>query len=346
MKTGKILKIGILFISVLALSACNNSKEKEQVKSEYSATVIADIGGVDDKSFNQSAWEGLQEWGKENNKKKGVGGYSYYQSNSDSDYLPNLNTAINDGFQTIFGLGFKIKPAIEEIASSNKDTEFVIIDDIIEGHENVASVIFKDNEAAYLAGVAAAKTTKTNKLGFIGGQEGDVVGRFEAGFVAGVTATNPNIDINIQYAGSFGDSAKGKAIASAMYKNNIDIIFHAAGDTGNGVFSEAKDIMNNKSKEKVWVIGVDRDQNDEGKYNDGNVTLTSTVKDVGIVVNDIATKSENGNFPSGELLIYGLKDSGVSLTEGQLTTDVKKAVQEAENNIKEDKINVPDKPKK
>ncbi|NEM83753.1 BMP family ABC transporter substrate-binding protein, partial [Escherichia coli] len=142
---------------------------------------------------------------------------------------------------------------------------------------------FKDNEAAFLAGVAAAKTTKTNQLGFIGGQESAVIDRFEAGFVAGAKSVNPEIDVKVEYVGSFGDAAGGKSKAAAMYASGIDVIYQAAGDSGNGVFSEAKDIVKADPSKEIWVIGVDRDQTEEGllTLDDGterNLTLTSTLK--------------------------------------------------------------------
>ncbi|HCM88882.1 MULTISPECIES: BMP family protein [Vagococcus] len=353
MKKSTLVKTGLALALTLTLTACGGNAKKDDAKKDggkdsanHSAALVTDIGGVDDKSFNQSAWEGLQEWGKDNKKEKGKDGFNYYQSTSDADFLPNLNQAINDGFKTIFGIGFKLQPAIEEIAGSKKDNNFVIIDSVVEGKDNVASVVFKDNEAAYLAGIAAAKTTKSKKVGFVGGQEGEVIGRFDAGFVAGVKSVDPEIKVDVQYAGSFGDAAKGKSIAAAMYKSGVDVIFHASGDTGNGVFSEARDIMKSKPAEPVWVIGVDRDQEEEGKYDGGNVTLTSTLKGVGTVVKDIATKANEDKFPGGETLVYGLKDGGVDLTKGQLTDDVQKAVDAAKTEIKDGKVEVPEKPTK
>lgn len=208
----------------------------------------------------------------------------------------------------------------------------------------MVSVIFKDHEAAFLAGVAAAKTTETKKLGFVGGQEGEVIGRFEAGFIAGVKAVDPDIDVKVEYAGSFGDSAKGKQLAAAMYNSGIDIIYQAAGDTGNGVFSEAKDIMKADSKKKVWVIGVDRDQTEEGKYEGGNLTLASTLKGVKTAVVDISNDAMKDKFPGGETLTYGLKEDGVDLSKGQLTDDVQKAVDDYKQQIVDGKIEVPEKP--
>ena len=154
---------------------------------------------------------------------------------------------------------------------------YVIIDDRIEGQKNVASAVYADNEAGYLAGIAAAKTTKTKQVGFVGGMESEVITRFRAGFEAGVKSVDPSIKVQVDYAGSFGDSAKGKTIAAAQYAAGADVIYQVAGGTGAGVFSEAKDLNEKKNEdEKVWVLGVDRDQKAEGEYTskDGkNLTL-------------------------------------------------------------------------
>ena len=352
MKVSKKFGMGLLALGLCTtLVACGSNdkgdkKESKGSDGQHTVALVTDLGGVDDKSFNQSAWEGLQEWGKTNKLEKGNGGYNYYQSNSDSEFDTNINTALNDGFETIFGIGYKLKPAIDAAAAANADKNFVLIDDQIDGKDNVASVVFKDNEAAYLAGIAAAMTTKSNKVGFVGGQEGDVIGRFDAGFEAGVKSVNKDIDVSSSYVGSFGDAPKGKATAEAMYGKGIDIIYHASGDTGNGVFTAAKDIIKADKDKKVWVIGVDRDQTAEGKEGELNVTLTSTLKGVSKVVQDLATQANDGKFPGGEHLVYGLKEDGVDLSEGQLSDEIKEAVNKAKEEIKEGKIEVPEKPAK
>lgn len=181
MKKVSIMKVAIVLgCTVSLLTACSGSNkadgDKEDVKT---VAIVTDIGGVDDKSFNQSAWEGLQEWGKKHGLEKGADGYNYLQSKSDSEYVTNLNTAAGNGFDTVFGIGHKVRNAVEEVAGQKKNINFVVIDGVIENLDNVASVTFKDNEAAFLAGVAAAETTKTKKVGFIGGQNGEVIDRSE-----------------------------------------------------------------------------------------------------------------------------------------------------------------------
>lgn len=362
----KITKLGLGLLTlglVLTLGACgsdnstgvdttkdtnDSSAQASEEIGAVSVALITDVGGIDDKSFNQSAWEGMQEFGEENGMTEGKGGYAYFQSNSESDYNPNINQAVQQGFNTIFGIGYKLKSAVEENAGKHTDTNFVIIDDVIEGKDNVASATFKDQEAAYLAGVAAAMTTESNKIGFVGGAESEVIDRFQAGFEAGAKSVNPDIAIDVKYAGDFGAPDKGKTIAAAMYSSGVDIIYHASGGTGNGVFAEARAI-NEKGDKKVWVIGVDRDQTQEGDYKskDGkeeNFTLTSTTKGVGATVEDLSTKAMNGQFPGGEHVVYGLKEDAVGLTDGQLTEEVIEAVAKAREEIIAGTIEVPEKP--
>ncbi|MGX6962075.1 BMP family lipoprotein [Vagococcus xieshaowenii] len=366
MKKAKLFSLGAATLALgLGLTACGSNNDKTadsgaatggDVDKAHTVAMVTDIGGVDDRSFNQSAWEGLQAWGKEHGAEKGVNGFDYIQSNDGSEYTTNIDSAVSQGFKTIFGIGYLLQPGIEAAAAQNPDTQFGIIDSVIEGFDNVVSATFKDNEAAYLAGIAAAYTTKTDKVGFIGGEEGVVIDRFEAGFAKGVEDGAKNlgkkIEVTAKYAASFGDPAKGKALAADMYKNGADIIYHASGGTGAGLFQEAAALNKDRaSDDKVWVIGVDSDQQAEGVYKnkDGeedNFTLTSTLKGVGAAVQDISTRALNDEFPGGESLVYGLKDGGVDLTDGFLSDDAKAAVKEAKQNVIDGKVEVPETPGK
>lgn len=366
MKKAKLLGLGFVALSsAMLLAACaGNGNKKEASGSKdstgkHSVALVTDVGGVDDRSFNQSAWEGLQAWGKEHDIKRGNGGYNYIQSNDASQYTTNVGGAVQNGFKTIFGIGYLLAPSIKEAAQQNPNTNFAIVDDVVEG-KNVVSATFRDNEAAYLAGIAAAQTTKSNKVGFVGGEEGVVIDRFQAGFEQGVAdeakKLGKTVNVDVQYAASFGDPAKGKALAASMYKDGADIVYHAAGGTGVGVFQEAKALNEGLTKDelatkKVWVIGVDRDQNDDGKFKskDGqedNFTLTSTLKGVSAAVKDISTRALNDKFPGGQHLVYGLKDGGVDLTDAALSKDAKAAVKDAKQAIIDGKIKVPEKPTK
>ncbi|MGT2912607.1 BMP family protein [Streptococcus tangpeifui] len=347
----KLIGLGLAAVAILSLGACSRSSHSSS--SSVKAAIVTDTGGVDDKSFNQSAWEGLQAWGKENKLKKDTD-FTYFQSDDESQYATNLDSAQSKGYNLIFGIGYNLHDAVAEAAQSNSKTNYVIIDDVIEDQKNVASVLFADNEGAYLAGIAAAMQTKTNKVGFVGGVKSDTITRFETGFKAGVASVNKDIEVEVQYVGSYNDAAKGQTIAQSMYSGGADVIYHASGGSGKGVFSQAKEInegLNSDAADKVWVIGVDRDQSEEGNYTaqDGkksNFVLTSTVKEVGTVVKDIANDQLDGKKFQAKTTTYGLKDKGVDIVTKNLPDNIKKAVDSAKKDIIDGKTKVDDGVKK
>lgn len=338
----------------LVLAACGSDDEKDTAKedegskkeeSAFSVAMVTDTSGIDDKSFNQATWEGVKQFAAENGLEEGDGGYAYLQSNSDSDYTTNLNQLARRDFSLIFAAGFSIATALEEIAAQQPDTNFTIIDSVIEGKDNVASVLFKEHEGSFLAGVAAAMTSKTGKVGFIGGMESEVITRFEVGFTEGVKAVDPDMEVDVVYVGSWSDSATAQTHANRMYQGGVDVIMHAAGGAGNGLFTAAKDIKEKDENANVWVIGVDSDQFAEGATKNGhNVTLTSMIKNLQTAVMDISTKAKDGNFPAGETIVYGLKENGVFLSEnGGMSDEVKAAVAEYTEKIASGEIVVPEK---
>ena len=342
------LGLGLVAVAAVGLAACGNRSSRKAASSsdvKTKAAIVTDTGGVDDKSFNQSAWEGLQDWGKEHNLSKDKG-FTYFQSTSEADYANNLQQAAGS-YNLIFGVGFALHNAVKDAAAEHTDLNYVLIDDVIKDQKNVASVTFADNESGYLAGVAAAKTTKTKQVGFVGGQESEVISRFEAGFKAGVASVDPSIKVQVDYAGSFNDNAKGKTIAAAQYAAGADVVYQVAGGTGAGVFAEAKSLNESRPEnEKVWVIGVDRDQEAEGKYTskdgkESNFVLVSTLKQVGTTVKDISNKAEKGEFPGGQVIVYSLKDKGVDLVTTNLSEEGKKAVEDAKAKILDGSVKVP-----
>ncbi|HEL2057358.1 TPA: BMP family protein [Streptococcus suis] len=350
----KLVGLGVVSLAALTLAACgsrtsNSSSSESSSDSAVKAAIVTDVGGVDDRSFNQSAWEGMTAWGEENGLTENTD-YTYFQSASESDYVTNLDSAVSGGYNLIFGIGFALESAIAEVAPNNPDTHYVIVDSVVADQDNVVSVGFADHEASYLAGVAAAKSTKTNHIGFIGGMEGVIIDRFEAGFVAGAKSVNPEIKVTVDYAGSFADAAKGQTLAAAQYAAGADVIFHASGGTGNGVFAAAKSENETRNEaDKVWVIGVDRDQSAEGEYTskDGkssNFVLASTLKQVGTSVKDIANKALAGEFPGGEVLQFTLADGGVELAETNLSTEASEAVAAAKKAILDGSVTVPEAP--
>lgn len=317
--------------------------EGTEEAADFSVAMVTDVGGVDDKSFNQSAWEGIQQFGEENGLEKGDGGFDYLQSASDADYNTNLNNLIRRDFDVVFGIGFLMEGAVAEIAEQQPEAQIAIIDAVVEA-PNVASVLFKEQEGAFLAGVAAALMTETNKIGFVGGMEIPVIERFEAGFLEGVAAVDDTVEVDVQYTGAFDKAELGKTTANRMYSAGADIIFHAAGGTGNGVFTEAKERKEADPDANIWVIGVDADQYDEGQTGDANVTLTSVLKGVDKAVVSISEQAMAGDFPGGETITYGLADDGVGLADsrGAIPEDVMTQIEDFKKQVIDGDITVPE----
>ncbi len=324
-------------------STTDDGGEGTEETSDFSVAMVTDVGGVDDKSFNQSAWEGLQRFGEDNGLEEGDGGYAYLQSQSDADYNTNLNNLIRRDFDVVFGIGFLMEGAVAEIAEQQPDAQIAIIDAVVE-KDNVASVLFKEQEGAFLAGVAAALMTETGKVGFVGGMDIPVIERFEAGFLAGVEAADPSVEVDVQYTGAFDKAELGKTTANRMYQGGADIIFHAAGGTGNGVFTEAKERKESDADANVWVIGVDSDQYDEGQVGDDNITLTSVLKRVDNAVYNISEQAMNGEFPGGETVVYGLSDDGIGLADsrGAIPEDIMTQIEDFKQQIIDGEITVPE----
>jgi len=286
--------------------------------------MVTDVGGVNDNSFNQSAWEGLQRLEADLDNVK----VDFAQSTGDADYIPNLNQFVKDGWDLTWGIGFMMGDSVKQVADQNPDAKLAIIDSFVDA-PNVASVTFKEHEGSYLVGVVAGLMTNSNKIGFVGGMEIPVIKRFEAGFYAGVKAVNPDADIIINYTGAFDKPDLGKAAAATMYDQGVDIIFHAAGAVGDGVFNEAK--ARKEAGQDVWVIGVDKDQ----AINFGHdITLTSMMKRVDEAIYQVSKDLVEGNFKSG-LVELGLKENGVGLPaeNPNIPEDVLKKVDEYKEKI-------------
>lgn len=354
-------KLGLLITSVVAtgaiLAACGSGDDKakdtsnnnsssdagKEAGDEFTVAMVTDVGGVDDKSFNQSAWEGIKQFGADH-KLTEKEGFDYLQSQSDADYNSNLNNLLRRDFDLVFGVGFMMGDAIGEVAAEFPDAKLALIDAAVEA-PNVANILFKEQEGAFLAGVVAATMSKSGKLGFVGGVNIPVINRFEAGFVEGAKAVNPDIEIERKYTEAFDDASKGKITANAMYSSGVDIIFHAAGQTGNGVFSEAKERKAKDPNANIWVIGVDADQYEEGKVDEKtNVTLTSMLKGVHKAVVEISNQAKEGKFPGGKTIVYGLAEDGVGLADsrGAIPQEVLDKVEEYKQKVASGEIKVPE----
>jgi len=322
-----------------ATTAATATPAATPAEAKLKVAMVTDVGGVNDNSFNQSAWEGLQTLKKETGSD-----VQYLQSKGDADYITNLNQFVKQKFDLTWGIGFLMADAMEKVAKQNPDSALGMIDAVIDA-PNVASVTFKEHEGSFLVGVVAGLTTKSNIVGFVGGVEMPLIKRFEVGFTQGVKAVNPNATVKVNYTGKFDAPDLGKSAAAAIFGAKADIIFHAAGATGDGVFNEGKE--RKKKDPNIWVIGVDKDQSITfGK----EITLTSMMKRV-----DQAVKLTSADFAAGKINAknaqkegsreLGLKEGGVGLPQENpnVPADVLAKVKEFEQKIISGEIKVAEK---
>ncbi len=309
------LRLSPAWLALVALSACS-SKPSEPAKpaesaaaaaaapKPFRAAIVLDVGGVDDKSFNESAYKGLLR-AKE---KLGVE-VQYYQPSQPADRKTGLRQYASKGYDVVIGIGFIFSDEIIEMAKDFPDVKFGVVDMIdkpaADIPPNVVGLKFREEQASFLVGALAAYKTKTQKVGFIGGMNVPLIHKFEAGFKAGVAHVDPKIQVMVNYAGetpkAFQDPETGKNRAVEQYKSGVDIIYHGSGKTGLGVFQAAKEL------DKL-AIGCDADQWAEAP---GHV-LSSMVKGVDVAVFDTIAAVKDGKFESG-LKVFGLAESGVSM---------------------------------
>lgn len=324
----KILTIlSLMLVAIVGLAGCSSSAAQSKIAQ------VTDSGGVNDKSFNQGTNEGIKKFTKE----AGLPDPVSLESKANADIEPNLKQ-VSSKMETVVASGFLFKDPLTKVAESNPNVKYILVDEVIE-KPNVASLVFAEQEAGYLAGVAAAKTTVSKKIGFVGGKEIPPVQKFLFGFIEGIKDTDPSIEIISQYANDFEKDALGQSLASAIYGQGADIIFHAAGGVGKGVINEAKN--QNRAGKKVWVIGVDRDQYEEGKLDNGkSVILTSATKYVDVAVYDALKLIKEGKFQGGKTVLYTAKENGVGLPKENpnMSAEAKAAADAALAKIKDGSI--------
>lgn len=315
--------------------------EMKEAAKEFSVSLITDTGGIDDRSFNQGTWEGVQKFSKLTGAK-----INYTQSNSDADYIPNLSTASEDQHNLIIATGFLFFDSITEVSKAFADQHYLLIDSVVEA-PNVASAVFAEEQGSFLVGVAAAQSAKEagkNIVGFIGGGDFDLIQKFEAGYEAGVHAVDPNMEVKIEYVGDFSNAGKAQVLAKKMYDEGAHVIYHAAGGAGNGLFKEATD--RRLAGQEVWVIGVDRDQYEVGIYDKEagkSSTLTSMVKRVDVASFTTAMMSLKGEFPGGQVLVFDMKNGGIDIPaeNPNMSEESIKLVNEMKEKVKSGELEVP-----
>lgn len=314
--------IALLFIFTVVLAGCTSTGGAEADPCSGgtpSVTLVTDTGGINDKSFNQGTWEGVQQYCTDTGNKA-----TYIETKDQAQLESNLEVAAGQS-PIVVASGNTFEKAMYEAAVANPDTKFILIDgqpynaaaDKQEDLPNVHSYLFNEVEAGYLVGYIAGKATTTDHIGFVGGQEILPVQRFGYGFIQGAQAANPDIIIDYNYTGTFDDASIGKTTAQAMYGQGADIIFTAAGGTNAGVIQAAVD--STQAGTPVWVIGVDRDMYDDGIYKDSSgadqsVILTSAMKNVGNAAYAGIMSVEDNTFTSGTTTL-DYASGGVGLPE-------------------------------
>lgn len=320
----RLLKSILCTVTAMSLlTGCGSTGEAAGTGDEYKVGLVTNIGSIDDKSFNQGAWEGIQAAGEERNV---VAKYLQPVGETDADALNEIANFNDAGYNLVVAPGFKFGTTIFEAQSRYPETQFVIIDSVVHNGDQVAAIgensvaiLFEERQAGFLAGVAAAVELQDANAGFIGGMETDAVKKFNEGFQQGISYANANYGTQVKmapenfiYQGTFTDIAAGQQISAQLYDRGVDVIFCAAGAVGTGVIKEARERA--QRGEQVWVVGVDVDQYEDGLYEEGkSVVLTSAVKKINVATKDVIVAATEGNFPGGEILTYSVANDGVGL---------------------------------
>jgi basic membrane protein A and related proteins len=295
-------------------------------ESDVKVGMAYDVGGRGDQSFNDSAAAGLdqavEEFGIESEESEAGDG------EAETAREERLRTFADAGFNPIIAVGFAYGASVGKVATEYPDVSFAIIDDTsncepFEGEPipNVGCLVFAEEQGSFLVGAAAALKTETDNIGFVGGVQVPLIEKFQAGYQAGAQAVNPDIEIQVQYLtqppdfSGFGDPAKGKTAAEGMYQNGADIVYHAAGGSGGGVFEAA-------GEAEARAIGVDSDQYNTADPSVQDVIMTSMLKNVDVAVYNYLAEVAGGTFPTGTN-VYDLSVDGVGYsTSGGQVDDI------------------------
>ncbi|WP_300429712.1 BMP family ABC transporter substrate-binding protein [uncultured Nocardioides sp.] len=334
----------VAMAAALTLSACGSDEGTDSgdaPTSDIKVGMAYDVGGRGDQSFNDSAAAGLDqaidEFGMESQESEAEDG------EAESAREERLRTFADAGYDPIIAVGFAYAASIGKVAEEYPDVHFAIIDDSSVEADNVASLVFAEEQGSFLVGAAAALKTETDQIGFVGGVETPLIQKFEAGYVAGAESVNPDIEVDVTYLtqvpdfSGFADPAKGKTAAQGMYDNGADIVYHASGGSGGGVFEAASESGN-------WAIGVDSDQYNTADPSVQESILTSMLKNVNVAVYEYLSQVNDGDFPSG-VTTYDLAVDGVGYsTSGGFVDDIVDQLDELKQQIIDGEISVPTAP--
>jgi basic membrane protein A len=349
----KVLAIAGAVATALGLAACGGNETPSggtstPAKETIKVGMAYDIGGRGDKSFNDAAAAGLEKAKAELNVETQE--LPAAANETEDDKYARLKLLCQTGYNPVIAVGFVyagVDPANGPLAKAAKDcpdTKFAIIDDGSVQASNVANLVFAEEQGSFLVGAAAALKSTTNHIGFIGGCKVDLIGKFEAGYIAGAKAVKPDITVDVNYLSTvadrcsgFNDPAKGKTAAEGLYDAGADVVYQAAGGSGVGVFQAAQ------AKGKK-AIGVDSDQYNTVDASIRDVIITSMLKRVDTAVYDFVTGMGNGEFKNG-VEVFDLKADGVGYsTSGGFVDDIKAQLEDYKNKIISGEITVPTKP--
>ena len=335
---------GSIALLSMSLAACGGSTTPTSTPSKTTVKVgmAYDIGGRGDKSFNDAAALGLENAKKDFDIQTSELAAS--PGESDADRQTRLETLCKAGFNPVIAVGFAYAPALGKAIKTCPDTHFGIVDDSSVTAPNVTSLVFAEEQGSFLVGAAAALKTTTGHIGFVGGCKVDLIGKFEAGYIAGAKKVKPDIKVDSNYLSTvadncsgFNDPAKGKIAAGGMYDAGADIVYQAAGGSGVGVFQAAKE-------HGKKAIGVDSDQYNTVDASLKDVIITSMLKRVDVAVYTFIKDNGNGNFKAG-VQTFDLKVDGVGYaTSGGQIDDIKSKLEDFKAQIVSGAITVPTKP--
>lgn len=314
----------------------------EPVMDPTSVGLVFDLGGRGDLSFNDAAAAGLDRASEDFNLDA--------QEASPNDDGSNREAILQlqaDRAELVLGIGFLFADSLGKVAADNPDTNFAIVDGFIEdATDNIVMLLFAEHEGSFLVGAAAALKSQTGTIGYIGGVNIPTLNRFEAGYIAGARAVNPDIEILSQYLSEppdfsgFGDPAAAQVLAQSFYEQGADIIYHAAGGSGNGLFAAAKE-FSETSGSKVWAIGVDSDQWMTSDASLRPYILTSMLKRVDVAVYQSINAVVDDNFVGG-VRTFSLVDDGVGYsTSGGFVDDIADQLEDYKQQIIDGDIVVP-----
>ncbi|WP_206051094.1 BMP family lipoprotein [Nocardioides speluncae] len=304
-----------------------------------------DVGGRGDQSFNDAAYAGVEKATAEVDATCFEG--EAEEGEPESARVERLRQMAEQGYNPIIGVGFAYSTSVNEVAPDYPDLSFAVVDGFDpddQPNENVAYLGFSEHEGSYLVGVAAALKTQKDHIGFVGGVHNDLIKKFEAGYVAGAKSVKPNVKVEIQYIeesdlSGFGDPAGGKAAATGILDKGADVVYHAAGGSGSGVFEAVA-----AKGEGNWAIGVDSDQYLTAPADQQPFILTSMLKRVDVAALAMIQSVADGS-PLTSYQVYDLKVDGVGYsTSGGFVDDIATQLEEAKEQIKSGEVTVPDKP--